>query len=419
MRRNEGRMFSRRANLYVLTWLSDFCNSLFIFTCTRYLAEHDGDLMHLGVLGVCGSLSYAVSAAVVGHLCDRFGRRRLIALGSVLLAASYTAALQTMAVPWIYLDYALVGVALGLIFPPLIALLSASDDGHEGRGDRGRSSTRPLILFCLSWNLGVVCGNVSGGLVFAVDPHLSLKLGIALCLAHLALTLLNAHAARRQRTALAVPVPTLDGTAELTPEEQPDGCRRPVPILRLFALTGWVGNLSCAFGMSLVLYIFPQLATSLGIAAPTHGVMVMAARVSVVFMYFLLHFTSFWRYRIEPGLLAMLCSMGGLGLLSTATSVPWLTAGIFLVGIFMGYNYFSSIFYSTTGFGEKRRGLVAGVHEATVAAGFTAGSLGGGYAGATWGVRVPFEICIGVIACFGVLQLVAHLALRQRSASTA
>ena len=409
-------MFGRRANLYVLSWLGDFCSSLFIFTCTRYLAERDGDLMHLGVLGACGSLSYALSAALVGHLCDRCGRRRLIALGAVLLAASYAAALRSMAVPWIYLEYALAGVAFALIFPPLIALLSTRDDGRESRGDRGRSSTRPLILFCLSWNLGIVCGNVSGGLVFAVDPRLSLKIGIGLCLAHLALTLLNAHAAHRHRPEPVAPVPTLDGIAELTPEGQPAGRWQPIPVLRLFAFTGWVANLSSAFSISLVLYIFPQLATSLGISAPMHGAMVMTARISVVSMYILLHFTSFWRYRIEPGLLAMLCAMGGLGLLSSTASVPWLTTGILLTGVFMGYNYFSGIFYSTTGF-AGRRGLAVGVHEATLAIGFTAGSLGGGYAGATLGVRAPFQVCVGVVACVGVLQVVSYLVLRRRSAS--
>ena len=203
-------MFGRRGNLYLLTYLSDLCNTLFVFTGTRYLAEHDGDLMHLGILGVCVSLSYALSAAVVGHLCDRFGRRRLIALGSLMLASANAAALQTMDTPWIYLEYALSGVAVSLIFPPLIALFSEEQGGT--RGDHGRSSTRPLILFCLSWNLGVVSGNLTAGAVFAIDPQLCLKLGIGLCMAHFTLTMLNAHAVRRGRQ--------LRQTA-------PSTCRRP------------------------------------------------------------------------------------------------------------------------------------------------------------------------------------------------
>jgi MFS family permease len=405
-------MFGRRANLYLLTYLSDLCSTLFLFTGTRYLAEHDGDLMHLGILGVCGSLSYALSAAVVGHLCDRFGRRRLIALGSLTLAGANVAALQTMETPWIYLEYALSGVALSLIFPPLIALFSTDEDGGGSRGDRGRSSTRPLILFCLSWNLGVVSGNLTGGTVFAIDPQLCLKLGIGLCLVHFTLTLLNAHAVRR-RQQTPVPVPSLDGTAELAREtlEPPT---QPVATMRLFAFTGWLGNMAAAFGISLVLYIFPQLAASLEIDAPTHGFMVMTSRFGVVSMYLLLHFTSFWRYRIEPGLVASACAIAGLWLLANATTVPLLTCGIVLVGILMGYNYFSSIFYSTTGFSDRRRGLAAGVHEAMIALGFTVGSLGGGYAGKMMGVRAPFEICIAAIVCISALQLIAFVALRRR-----
>lgn len=59
--------------------------------------------------------------------------------------------------------------------------------------------------------------------------------------------------------------------------------------------------------------------------------------------------------------------------------------------------------------------FASGLHEATLAVGFTAGSLGGGYAGATLGVRTPFEIGIGAIACIGALQLIGYIALRNRA----
>lgn len=37
--------------LYCIAWLSDFCNALLVFTLTRYLAEYDGNPIHLGWLG--------------------------------------------------------------------------------------------------------------------------------------------------------------------------------------------------------------------------------------------------------------------------------------------------------------------------------------------------------------------------------
>lgn len=392
--------------------MTDAINSIFVFTLTRWLAETDGDLRRLGLLGACSSLSYALSAAVSGHLSDRFGRRRLIATGAVSFAAAYGLALHSLSLPLIYAEAALAGLAIALVFPPLIPLLNS---GHLA-GDRGRASTRPIILFCLSWNLGVISGNVTAGSLFPGGPELGLWIGLALCLVHLVVTLGLRVPPPSPGAVAAASLPALDGTAEIAPEPADPGVGRDV--MRFFAIAGWAANVAASFAMSLVLFIFPRLLTSLDVPAPVHGAMIMSVRVSVIAVYFLLHFTGFWRYRLTPAMIAQLAAVAGLGLLGTASGTPALTAGVMLIGVMMGYNYFTSIFYSTTGFDEHRRGLATGLHEVTLAIGFTGGAFGGGYFGALLGMRAPYLLCAGIVAVSLSLQALAYAVFRARTRST-
>ena len=387
---------SAHQRLYIIPLLTDFTGSLFIFTLTRYLAEHDSNPAHLGILGTCGSLSYALSAAAFGHLSDHVGHRRLIAIGSLLFCGTFFLALHTLSVPFIFVWSVLASMAMALIHPPMIALLTAG----QVSGDHGRSATRPLILFCLSWNLGIICGQASGGTLFALDPSLNLIVGIGSTLAVFFLILTTrtpAPASPPEPAQLRVAPPT-----------------QPVVVLRFFAAAGWVANISAACSMSLLYYIFPQLVTHLGISAPAHGLMLTTIRVGTVGLYLLLHYTSFWRHRLLPGLVTQGIAILGMLLLSRGTQIPVLTAGVMCVGVMMGYNYFSGIFYSTTSFAGRRKGLTSGIHETTLALGFVAGSAGGGYLSLHWGMRAPYQACIGILLGSMLLQSLGFLWVRQQ-----
>ncbi len=454
-----------------------------IFTLSRHLAEADGDLLHLGILGVCFSLTYAVNCTLFGHLSDRLGHRRLIGAGAVVFATAYGLALHSISVPHIFAVAVLGGMSTALVFPAIIALLSLSD----GPGRRsGRHQTRTLILFCLSWNAGVISGNAAAGWLFPLGTRVSLSLGLALSVLHLAINAASAAWAgwQARRPASGIPAatpgpgvtspapstthpspappasgatglsttspasdsagpsatlpasgpdcpPSMPAPAALTADlpledplhplagDHPADEIHPTPALqRFFAVAGWMANFSGCVAMSLITFLLPRLMTELGVSAPVHGTLVTISRVAILGMYFLLHFTGFWRFRLAPGLIAQAVSMAGLLVLSRAHTVPMLATGVVLVGVMMGYNYFSSIFYSTTGFSEKRRGLASGLHEGTLAAGHTAGSLGGGYLGATLGIRAPFRVGIGILAFSALVQLLAYLYFRRRQAST-
>ena len=126
------RLSGPRPLLYLLVWIGDCSLSLFIFTVTRHLAEQEGNLVTLGIFGSALSVTVALCAALFGHVSDHLGRRRMTAAGSVLMGASYGLAYSSLAVPWIYLQAVLLGLASSLIIPAVIALLSATSAHDAG-----------------------------------------------------------------------------------------------------------------------------------------------------------------------------------------------------------------------------------------------------------------------------------------------
>ena len=145
--------------LYFISWLTDFALILFVFAGTRYLAEQDASPMVLGVLGASCFLASAISNTTSGQLADRVGRRRIALCGSTLLLISLAAASSIPAdSPWFYAAYTTVGISVGFIYPPIMALL--------GHGKSVAASRRAYLWFCLAFNLGITSAQLSGGWMF-------------------------------------------------------------------------------------------------------------------------------------------------------------------------------------------------------------------------------------------------------------
>ena len=377
--------------------------SLFVFTVTRHLAEQEGNLVNLGIFGSALSVTIALCAALFGHISDRLGRRRMIAAGSALMGASFGLASWSLEVPWIYLQAVLLGLAFSLIIPAVIALLSAAS-AHDADPSR---HTRTLIMFCLAWNLGMVSGQLSGGFLFVLGSHVGIKVCLGLAAVHFLLNLVSA--ARERSPAVASQRRHTPLADDLDPEPRFSSTQR-----RMFAVFSWIANIAGSTSMGLIIFLLPSLMTTLEISAPVHGSMVMTSRILVVVTYFGLYFSRFWHYRLAPGLCAQAVAMAGLLIITRAESVPLLTVGVTLIGFMMGYNYFSGIFYATTGFAH-RRGFASGMHEGTLAIGFLIGSLGGGLVGSEFGVRAPFAVGIGIIALAMTLEIVGFLCVRWRT----
>ena len=366
---------------------------LFIFTVTRLMAEQESTILTLGIFGGISSMSYAVGAMIGGRLSDLWSIRQVVTLGTIIQLMAMLACIQWHAANHsLYLMAAISGAAVGCIQPPIIAWLTR---GGLSRLGTKLTSTR-LYRYSLSWNLGLICGQTGGGWLFPINPTLPLSAGILLMLGVLILV--------RLPNTFTIPVSeTMCKEASVVPRSA-----------RTFVYLGWLANVSGAMGMSGIIHLFPHLAHELAISSPVHGMMLAANRIMVLITYSVMHSLTFWRYRFSATLLVQLSALTGLILLTYSRTVIFLTIGLILFALLTGFNYFSSIFYSTTSFSWDRQGIASGLHEASLAFGFAGGAFGGGIVGLWLGSRVPYQMVAVVLVLTALIQFWVYINMRRR-----
>ena len=96
--------------------------------------------------------------------CPTASTCRIVFLsGAVAVALSIVACwLGDSANAWFLPGYWLLGIGLGLLYPPLIGWLNQGENTHANR----RVVSRTLVLFCVAWNLGMMCGQLTAGALF-------------------------------------------------------------------------------------------------------------------------------------------------------------------------------------------------------------------------------------------------------------
>ncbi|MFN0170235.1 MAG: MFS transporter [Bryobacteraceae bacterium] len=380
---------TRQQVVYYTSFATDYAYFAFLFAATRLLAETGGSQWQLGIFGACTSVSYALSGPLAGAVSDRWGRRRVMLTGAIgtiaVLAVGATWASRKL----FYVMAAVGGVAVALIYPPLIAWLT-----EETRDLGGR-----LYRFCLAWNFGVIASQITGGWLFSIHPSLPMATAIVPMLG--VVLLIAVWKPDPSPKAAAVPI------AETAPTPE---TRKALA----FVYLAWLSNFAGALSFSLIVHLFPFLAHELGISPPVHGAMLAINRLLVVGVYAVMYRFPFWHYRLWTALTSQAFAAAGLFILGYASSVPVLTFGLTLVAGMLGYNYFASIFYSTSAFGRERKGIASGIHEATLAFGGGVGALGGGILGTVYGSRTPYRLCVLLLLASIVIQITIYLASRSR-----
>lgn len=386
-------MRATRRLLYLITYLTDFTIGLLVFAVSRQLAEGGAGLAFMGVVGGVYSFFWAASSITCGRLSDRLGRRGLISGGILLFIASgLGCALLSSYMAAKLVFYFLSGIASGMVYPPLMAWLNQGQNGAAAR----RQVSRTVIRFCIAWNLGLICGQFSGGIFFTLDSRLPLLVAAALSFVNFLVI---------QRTDGGTVLPAEAEALEIEPDAHRELSGR-------FARISWLANLGGAFTTGMVLHLFPDLMVELGIPPENHGAMLAVMRAAVVATYFFMHHVAFWHHRFYATLAPQFIGLGGLLLLTTATTQSGLTIGLAGFGLLLGFNYFASLYYSTTGSHDRNKGLASGIHEATLGLGVAAGSLFGGLAGVTMGPRAPYRI--GMLVLVVMLLIQTYVFLRGR-----
>ena len=381
--------FTRRV-LYTVTGLSEFSVILLVFTVGRHMADSGVDIFTMGAVGGSMSLVHAVSSFTFGRLSDRIGRWRLIFVGALLTPACVIGCirLEPNTLPY-YASYCALGLGLGMMYPLLIAWLN---QGHEADArSRGISST--IIRFALSWNAGLICGQLSGGWLYPLGLHWPMLLSLTLQLANLFLLLLLRGAPSRPGES-PVPLKVLDDHQQA--------------LASAFAKISWVSIIGSSFCVSMILHLFPKLAVEMKVPSEQHGSILAIMRVTVIATYLTVHHLGFWQYRFWPILTAQGVAVCGLVLLVFAQGPIALAGGLAAVGLLVGHNYFCGLFYSSVSGGEHRRGFASGMHEAMLGLGFAAGSFGGGLVGTWYGNRAPYVLAICAITAMASIQIVYY-----------
>ena len=375
--------------LYLITYLSDFSFFLVIFTVSRDLAEMNTSLLKMGIIGGGCSLAYAISSLIFGSLSDRLGRRRIIFVGLILTLLNSLGCFFLNPVNQIYfLFYWGFSASIGLIYSPLIAWLNQDQDSHA----KSFLIQKSLIRFCFSWNMGLICGQLTGGFFFPFGRQWPLFLAVILILAKIILL-------------------TFSGKCLLLAQKSKDTKDINIEsreVAKGFTTLSWLSNLSGAFSMSMIIHLFPMLAVSLNIPSQLHGSILASMRLTALLTYFLMYRSQFWHYRYSFSIMIQFIGIVGLVFIIKANTLWTLIVGLSGVALLTGYNYFSGLYYSSASRSDASRGFSCGMHEATLGLGFAAGAIGGGFVGSLAGTRSPYQLGILVILVLMIIQLIIY-----------
>ena len=365
--------------LFLICGLTDFAAFVVVFTVSRSMAEAGAQPWYLGVAGAGFSFSAAVGSLLGGWLSHRYDGRVVFVSGAA--AGVLSIALCGLGDPKTleFLPaYWLLGIGLGCLYPPLIGWLNQGEDPHANR----RGVSRTFIVYCVAWNVGMMCGQLTAGSLFSRGARLAYAVAFAAALMNLVLAVVAA------RWVVRVAAPAWE-----SPENETEARELATAFKRL----SWLANLGSMFGGSLVIHLLPDLAVSIGVRPENHGELLASWRAVTIVTYILMHYVAFWHYRQSASLVSQALAACGLVVIARAESALTLLIGLALLGQLVGYNYFSGLFYSTAGSSHEGRALAAGIHEATLATGMAAGTIAGGLVGTLVNHRMPYLMAAAVM----------------------
>jgi len=349
----------------------------------------------VGLLNFAAYMAYVASALLLGHLGDRVGFKRPLAVGFLALACILPTGFLWRA-PWSLVPTAcLVLVFFGFFYPSVEGLLSREE---------GRLGVHPFSTtarFSLSWSSGNIVGMLFGPWLIQRSPSGVFIGGMALCLAGAAA--LWAHW-RRHGEALARP-----STAGFSGPAPPPLAGAALKRLRLGARTALLLG-SLAFVGTMLLY--PKLLSASGVPLAEVGFVTAFGNVGVFLTFLVLLPTRFWIGR--PRLCALLS--GGALLLFGACLAAARTPALFgltvaLGGVAYAVPYTFALFYglATPDADNARQGAI---HETLIGLSQGFGPLAAGLLLAA-GAGVAGMGCL--IVGLGLASFSAQLFLSARS----
>lgn len=395
--------------LYVVSALMDLSVSAATFAVGRRAAELGANALQLGLLGSVWLGVYSVCTPYAGRFSDRVGRRPLAMIGSLI------AALATLACAWmtdvgiLLALTSVMGVGVGIYWPPIIAWV--------GGALTGRALAARMARFSIAWNVGMLAGYGLSGRLFEIGPRLAFFLaagGMFLIATMLLVAAQEESGTRRNRSPQGDhgerPVEGRRRSGErLLPQTSPDERAQEnlprIPPGRGFRKTAWLSNFSMLFAVGGTLALFPQLATTSGIRAEMHGFVLLLHRLAALGVVLILPHLHFWQTRLWPLWIAQAICAVGVAAIGLGSGTLWFCLALMLCGAMLGYNYQASILFTFEEMAEKGKG--SGIHEAMLGLGSFFGPILAGWVGQQWNssMRTPYWFCAAVLTGFIVVEM--------------
>ena len=360
----------------------------------------------LGLMGTVGGTAYTLGCLCSGRLSDRYGRRRSVLAGCLLIISAWLV-LSHSQTPWQIICLVPVGsLGMAMFWPPLQAWLA------ELSGDSRRELNRNLGLFNILWCAGLMLGPIVCGHVWPWGRYWPFGVGIGgvgVILATACLTPGPSPSGRGGKGDLT-PRPlsgdlrSLSGEGEHGNGEVGEDDTAAHPLAGLYLKIAWAGNFSSWFASGVIKSLFPKLGDDLHFSTGLVGWLIAAIHLAQLVIFWVTRHSDRWQYRLWPFFAAQGLAFGGM-FLAYCTHQPWLFAVAFgTAGVCAGVTYVGSLFYSLHGNTDERGGK-AGLHEAVLGSGILFGPLLGGLLANAVDLRAPFLMVAGVYALATATQV--------------
>jgi MFS family permease len=359
--------------IYVLAFLMNMVTGLMI--CSNPLVSINrlgASIFALGAMGSLASGAYSIGCAFAGRLADRWGAKKMMALGCAIILCLYPMIILVREL-WQMFVFVIVSPLAGALFWP--ALMK-----HVGEEENKEDLQARVGGFNMAWSAGIMIGPFLGGRLYPIDYRLAYFLSAGLILLALVITLLSPRG--MEESPLRPPPETTVAARD--------------PCVKWFIYIGWLANFSAWFSISSAESLFPKLALTLSVGPKALGALLACVGLGQFLMFALLRKTDRWHYNLPLLISFQVLGMISLIIFKFTSAVPLFAAAFFLLGLCAGLCYFSSLFYSL--YRQEEKGQKSGFHEAILAAAVSIGPLSGGALARFYGLRTPYVACFVLFA---------------------
>jgi len=335
---------------------------------------------------------YLLSVLLVGPRADKWGVKRVILAGTGLTTIIYLLTPLLNSVWQIMCATSLMGLLLGMLWPPLMGWVTS---GHTGK-----NLNRRVGLFNTSWTTGNIVGFLAGGPILTWRQWAP----FILCAFMSVVVLICLGIARSRRTLAGKP------NESAKPAERDHKLHSFLIASRLGLLTGWAG-------LGALRTPLLELLKEMNLGPNFNSLLAGALSFSMAIAFFLWGRTQRWHF----GLWMLACAQLGSAVLLCLVGLAQgpLMLFIFAVLVMPGstLTYASHIYYSAAGSRSKASAMA--IHEFTLGAGFALGSFGGGYIAEFAGIRWAYPVMGAIMAASVIVQLIIQPMLARKGGGSA